>query len=473
MSKEHRQSFVQRISKPFNILLTGLALGSCGGAQIAYPTARPGASEAKTEVLDGRNIALYSPFQGEPCTEDSPEKMKRLELYRQGYTEIVWKIGLCGFEPVYVKRISGEEYGVTPEGDRVLLAGEDEPPIVCHEDDAGLRAIQVYRNPQTKRIEIADSTCPPDSNGTILSPAEDETFVALTPEEQVFLEEDNRAKIKAQELVGSNFSSNEISAIAFIPAGTTAVQTLKVTSMDQAVVKIKELTAQGANVLGGLAIVGNATAVVAVMAGGSYAGVVRQDAEGDMILAIIDPISGKPVGLYGHNTITGVDTIISIVEDARVITDASGRTLLVNASALEGEATNINNGGDLGNPEIQPTVPVPDQSQQDDRQRNEIPKDSMEHLRWLKDTFSDEIPKEIIHGGYRHGVEYKVQKNWWTGVIADLDMLLVEGRIPSEYRQEVEAFIIEYTSEQYRAEYLYTATDIARANQLIDKVVGK
>jgi len=376
VDRRHRSPNPNLLRKAANAARGILALSlltSCGvNASLSYPTARPNIREDDNNriALRDRQIIALSFFQGDPCTVFSPAELKRLELYRQGYTEVVWKIGECGVEPVYVKRIPGERYGITPEGDRVLLADENEPPIICNQEDAGLRTIQVYHNVQTGRTEVSDSECPPDSNGTLLSPREDETFVALTPEEQAFFEQDYQAKTRAQALIGKTLSSENISAIAVMYAGSTTVQALEVSGMStsQILQKIDELKASGVAVLGGVTTIGSATAVVAIMAGGSYAGVVRQGAEGDIILAIIDPISGKPVGLYGHNTITGVDTVISIADDTRMIVDATGRTILVNASALEGEVTNI---GPQGNPDasqIEPTPKLPEQ-QPDNKQK--------------------------------------------------------------------------------------------------------
>lgn len=97
----------------------------------------------------------------------------------------------------------------------------------------------------------------------------------------------------------------------------------------------------------------------------------------------------------------------------------------------------------------------------------EVPQTPLEHLRYLREEFSDEIPEKIIHSG-----PYKVRKNWWQGVTADLEAVIEDEDIKdSELLTEVQSFLINHLTDEFN-ERLTTAQDIEEANVLIDKVLA-
>lgn len=94
---------------------------------------------------------------------------------------------------------------------------------------------------------------------------------------------------------------------------------------------------------------------------------------------------------------------------------------------------------------------------------------TMEHLRQLHDDFSDEIPGQVLHGQGR----FKVRRNWWQGVIGDLDRLMSHGQIPEELKGEVDEFMTHYTSEEFHSQPLTTQEDLGRVNTLLRKILGR
>ena len=94
---------------------------------------------------------------------------------------------------------------------------------------------------------------------------------------------------------------------------------------------------------------------------------------------------------------------------------------------------------------------------------------TLEHLIRLSENFSDEIPGKVLHGKG----DFKVRRNWWQGVVGGLDCLISQGQIPSALEGEVEDFLTHYTSEDFHRQPLTTEKDITRANNLIDKILGK
>lgn len=95
---------------------------------------------------------------------------------------------------------------------------------------------------------------------------------------------------------------------------------------------------------------------------------------------------------------------------------------------------------------------------------------TMEYLAWLRDGNSDEIPPDIIHGeGF-----LKVRRNWWNGLVGGLEEALRKGMVPSHLEGEVEKFLAIYASDEFRYRRpLTTKEDIERANQLLDRLLGR
>ena len=46
------------------------------------------------------------------------------------------------------------------------------------------------------------------------------------------------------------------------------------------------------------------------------------------------------------------------------------------------------------------------------------------HLRWMRDAHSDDIPLKILSGRDQDALHYKVRKNWWVEVLADMENIL-------------------------------------------------
>ena len=105
---------------------------------------------------------------------------------------------------------------------------------------------------------------------------------------------------------------------------------------------------------------------------------------------------------------------------------------------------------------------------------NYLNKEALEiigHLKRLKDAHKNDVPKEIIRGWNRDKLDYKVRKNWWVGVMADIANLLEEDFIRDEKLiVSMKYFLKKYVNNEF-VDRLTTAEDIQEANQLIEKIV--
>lgn len=97
----------------------------------------------------------------------------------------------------------------------------------------------------------------------------------------------------------------------------------------------------------------------------------------------------------------------------------------------------------------------------------------VEYLRILRDEYSDEIPEQVLHGFVtdQDRKKFKVRRNWWHGVVGGLDILQSRGLVPSGLEQEVSDFVEHYSSKDFHNQPLTTADDIARANEILTKIV--
>jgi hypothetical protein len=96
--------------------------------------------------------------------------------------------------------------------------------------------------------------------------------------------------------------------------------------------------------------------------------------------------------------------------------------------------------------------------------------DPFDALRRLRYDWSNEIPKEILHGDAKgEPPKFKVRRNWWAPVILALEATEENNLLPKDLKKEVKDFREKY-GEKIRKNYT-TAEDIAEAKTLIDKVL--
>jgi len=92
-----------------------------------------------------------------------------------------------------------------------------------------------------------------------------------------------------------------------------------------------------------------------------------------------------------------------------------------------------------------------------------------DRLRKFRDLYSNEIPDEIIHG---LEFKYKVRKNWFNGVAATLELMILTGQIlEPELAREVKEFI-DFCAKTLSKKQLTEKEDIDRGNLIINKVLA-
>lgn len=88
-----------------------------------------------------------------------------------------------------------------------------------------------------------------------------------------------------------------------------------------------------------------------------------------------------------------------------------------------------------------------------------------EGLRSLRDNWKDEIPDHFVSGP---GTEnYKVEANWWGGVVLSMDGVVEFGFLTGDLAQKCVNFV-----KKYEGSHFPTAENIAEANALIDEVLA-
>ena len=109
-----------------------------------------------------------------------------------------------------------------------------------------------------------------------------------------------------------------------------------------------------------------------------------------------------------------------------------------------------------------------------DRKPEYTGKTITDHIRFLRDTFSDEIPGEVIHSDAKNN-RFKVRRNWWVGLLADLENGLEDGEFSDpQVQREIKDFTeFYYHRPNFFDKPLTTADDIARANSLIRRILGE
>ena len=98
---------------------------------------------------------------------------------------------------------------------------------------------------------------------------------------------------------------------------------------------------------------------------------------------------------------------------------------------------------------------------------------TLEHLRQLRDDYSDEIPEEIIHEG-----KFKVRGRWFASIIADLEIGLREGVIGAQHVGVIQSFFDKYLVETHDSQNTFgteriTRDQIEEGNHLLDVVLGR
>lgn len=362
-------------------LATGIRiLTGCGGST-GYPTVAPGASVSEREAVSAlvdRHIGYYSPFQGNPCTTDSPPDVDYLEIYRQqgqSGEEEVLKYGECEGEPTFVVRTPGEGAGerIIDAEHRIPVLVNTQGRVTCDADDAGKEVIEVFSNPDEIHREVNISACPSDSNSG-LAPLGN-NFVVLNASEQAFFEQDYQAKTRAQTLIGTTYQTNnqEGGTIDFSPKFLTAIGAVGIAAAPT--MNFAPTTAGSGELL--LTASGTATrlglAGLVIYAGieSSLSGRVQNLSEGnrgpfyalDLQGRVLYQFYVDQTGYAWKNIITAVD------EHTRVFIDATGNINIVSVDAL-GEAISPNPGGNPSNPEIQPTPNIQNQQSSDNQQEN-------------------------------------------------------------------------------------------------------
>lgn len=112
---------------------------------------------------------------------------------------------------------------------------------------------------------------------------------------------------------------------------------------------------------------------------------------------------------------------------------------------------------------------IPGGQSEDEIGRLSVP----DKLRYLRDSFSDEIPEEVVHSTSPNK-KFKVRKGWFQGVTATLERALDEGFVANhDIELQVKDFVEEYLSQDFKDKPLTEASDIFEANKIINLVLGE
>ena len=89
----------------------------------------------------------------------------------------------------------------------------------------------------------------------------------------------------------------------------------------------------------------------------------------------------------------------------------------------------------------------------------------------MRHDFSDEIPDKILHSTDKDN-KYKVRRNWFAGVTADVEYAISEGEIrTSEGKLAAEQLLERFQSEEFKQRELTEKRDIEEVNKLIDIIL--
>lgn len=94
------------------------------------------------------------------------------------------------------------------------------------------------------------------------------------------------------------------------------------------------------------------------------------------------------------------------------------------------------------------------------------------HLRFLNDSFSSEVPENILHSTSPNN-RFKVRKNWFQGLIADFEHAIeyLNPQKDSDLKNEINNFLNDYAKPEF-TNRLTTSEDIRKADDLLNKVMS-
>ncbi|RLG12436.1 hypothetical protein DRN73_02510 [Candidatus Pacearchaeota archaeon] len=102
-------------------------------------------------------------------------------------------------------------------------------------------------------------------------------------------------------------------------------------------------------------------------------------------------------------------------------------------------------------------------------------KEYLEYVRNLKDNYSDEIPREMLHSSMiKNGKiirpRYKVRKGWFMGFYGTVDLGIVCGFVDERIKRMMEDFH-KYDEETDFKKRLTNSEDIKRANKILTAII--
>ena len=97
--------------------------------------------------------------------------------------------------------------------------------------------------------------------------------------------------------------------------------------------------------------------------------------------------------------------------------------------------------------------------------------DPIQGLTIARTTWSDEIPRRIVHSIDAQN-KVKARTNWFTGIVSDAGNALNGGLLNSpEGIEAAEQLVENFASDRWKKQKLTKPEDIEKANGLIDKIL--
>lgn len=95
--------------------------------------------------------------------------------------------------------------------------------------------------------------------------------------------------------------------------------------------------------------------------------------------------------------------------------------------------------------------------------------ESLKHLKYLRDNFSEDIPREILHSILKNPY-YKVRKNWFVDVMADAENIIKEEYASPQSKKLFLNFLKIYKSNDFKRR-ITTKEDIKRGNEILNSLI--